>query len=561
MSANDEAPLAGIDVSHFQGDVDWGAVAAAGVRFAFIKATEGLDDVDPCFAQNWQGSRAAGLLRGAYHFLHPNLDARQQAAHFLSVVTLDDDALPPALDVEVTNGVAPATLAACIETWLGTVEAALGCKPVVYTDPSFWRDNVGANLGSLPAVARLLCPGAGAAGELAGLDLLAAFAKRDGERDRRPGRSRLLPAEPRSAAPAAHRLSSTDGCPLRRKAYPCHVRTTKPGRPSCLVRRPGQATSRRWTRASSAGTSCATFCSRPSCSAAWWASSRCAAGCCSAPTASSVWHSAARWRWHSAQKSRRAWCCACIGRASCERRSYPRCSPCSTGWPRAPASRHRPRLYYIPSRMLNAFAVGERDDAVIALTDGMLRTLSLRELAGVLGHELSHIRNNDLWLMGLADLVGRLTRLMTMVGLILLVLAIPLWLGGATGFPWFVIPLLVLAPQLTTLLQLALSRAREYEADLDAAGLTGDPMGLASALAKLERFQRGVWEQILMPGYRLPEPSLLRSHPPTAQRIARLQALQAAAPAAPAFEETMPWPGARTAAAQQPRGRMLGYWY
>jgi heat shock protein HtpX len=224
--------------------------------------------------------------------------------------------------------------------------------------------------------------------------------------------------------------------------------------------------------------------------------------------------------------------------------------------------RHRPKLYYIPSRMLNAFAVGERDDAVIALTDGMLRTLTLRELAGVLAHELSHIRNNDLWLMGLADLVGRLTRLMTMAGLFLLFLAVPLWVGGAANFPWLVIPLLVFAPQLTTLLQLALSRAREYEADLDAAGLTGDPAGLAAALAKLERFQRGMWEQILMPGYRLPEPSLLRSHPPTEQRIARLRALQAAAPApAPAFEDAMPWPGARAAAAPRPRGHMLGYWY
>lgn len=142
--------LRGIDVSHFQGEVDWPAVAAAGVRFAFIKATEGLADVDPRFASNWQGSRAAGLLRGAYHFLHPNLDARQQAAHFLAVVTLDDDALPPALDVEVTDGVAPAALAACIETWLGAVGAALGCKPVVYTDPWFWRDHVGANLSSYP---------------------------------------------------------------------------------------------------------------------------------------------------------------------------------------------------------------------------------------------------------------------------------------------------------------------------------------------------------------------------------------------------------------------------
>jgi lysozyme len=150
MNASDETRLPGIDVSHFQGEVDWRAVAAAGMRFAFIKATEGLDDIDPRFAENWQQSGAAGLLRGAYHFLHPNLDAKQQAAHFLSVVTLDHDALPPALDVEVINGVGPAALAACIETWLETVEAALGCKPVVYTDPSFWRDNIGANLAAYP---------------------------------------------------------------------------------------------------------------------------------------------------------------------------------------------------------------------------------------------------------------------------------------------------------------------------------------------------------------------------------------------------------------------------
>jgi lysozyme len=150
MSASDQALLAGIDVSHFQGEVDWAGVAGTGVRFAFIKATEGLDDVDPRFAQNWQGSRAAGLLRGAYHFLHPNLDGRQQAAHFLSVVTLDDDALPPALDVEVTDGVDRATLGTCIESWLGAVEAALGCKPVIYADPWFWRDQVGADLGAYP---------------------------------------------------------------------------------------------------------------------------------------------------------------------------------------------------------------------------------------------------------------------------------------------------------------------------------------------------------------------------------------------------------------------------
>jgi heat shock protein HtpX len=223
----------------------------------------------------------------------------------------------------------------------------------------------------------------------------------------------------------------------------------------------------------------------------------------------------------------------------------------------------RPRLYYVPSAMLNAFAVGGRDDAVIAVTDGMLRALNLRELMGVLAHEISHIRNRDLWLMGIADLAGRLTRLMTLLGLALLMINLPLWLSGAAAIPWLVIPLLVFAPQITLLLQLALSRAREFDADLDAAGLSGDPVGLASALAKLERYQRGAWEQILMPGQRLPEPSVLRTHPPTAERIARLEALSGAPPLTPLPErgaartiETA-WPMVHGA----PHGRLFGFWY
>jgi heat shock protein HtpX len=221
-----------------------------------------------------------------------------------------------------------------------------------------------------------------------------------------------------------------------------------------------------------------------------------------------------------------------------------------------------PRLYYVPSSMLNAFAVGRPDDAVIALTDGMLRTLSPRELAGVLAHEISHIRNNDLWLMGLADTVGRLTRLMTMLGAVLLIIGLPLWATGQGSLPWLLVPLLLFAPQITVLLQLALSRARELDADLDAAGLTQDPAGLASALLKLERHQRGLWEQILLPGYRLPQPSVLRRHPPTEQRVARLKSLYALAEEAgvphrePASTER-PWP--RIAA--PPRGHLMGYWH
>jgi heat shock protein HtpX len=226
-----------------------------------------------------------------------------------------------------------------------------------------------------------------------------------------------------------------------------------------------------------------------------------------------------------------------------------------------------PRLYYVPSAMLNAFAVGSPKDAAIALTDGMLRHLDLRELTGVLAHEISHVRNRDLWLMNLADLTGRLTRMMSLLGFGLLIIGLPMWLGGAGRLPWLLVPLLMFAPQLTMLLQLALSRSREFDADLDAAGLTGDPAGLASALAKLERHQRGLWERILLPGRQLPEPSLLRSHPPTEERIARLAALSGATtepgPAVAGLRATprepivLPWQPVRRPA----RGHLLGFWY
>jgi heat shock protein HtpX len=184
-----------------------------------------------------------------------------------------------------------------------------------------------------------------------------------------------------------------------------------------------------------------------------------------------------------------------------------------------------PQLYWIPSPTLNAFAMGRRDDAAIALTDGMIRTLSLRELSGVLAHEISHIRNGDLWLMGLADTVSRLTRMMSLFGQILLLFNLPLLLTGAVTIPWGLILLLVLAPTIGALLQLALSRTREYDADLGGALLTGDPMALAGALRKLEHYGRGLWESLLMPNRRNPNPSLLRTHPPTEERIRRLAAL------------------------------------
>lgn len=188
-----------------------------------------------------------------------------------------------------------------------------------------------------------------------------------------------------------------------------------------------------------------------------------------------------------------------------------------------------PRLYVVPSEIMNAFAVGRRDDAVIAVTDGLVRRMSARELAGVLAHEMSHIANEDVKVMAFADMVSRFTSTMATVGLFSLVLNVFGFAGGYEAqVPWLAVTVLLASPTIGGLLQLALSRTREFDADLGAAILTGDPGGLASALARLERAQRGLWDRLMLPGGRMPDASVLRSHPVTEERIARLMALKAA---------------------------------
>lgn len=228
---------------------------------------------------------------------------------------------------------------------------------------------------------------------------------------------------------------------------------------------------------------------------------------------------------------------------------------------------HRPSLYYIPSRVMSAFTVGSRDDAVIALTDALLRNLTLRELAGVLAHETSHIRNNDMWVMGLADLVSRITSVLSMVGMLLVLVNLPLLLFTDMNIPWLAILLLILGPTVVSLLQFALSRTREHDADLDAVELTGDPHGLASALDKLERSTHGLFGQIMFPGRRIPEPSLLRTHPPTGERIRRLLSYAGHHPHEPegfvlAPDRQLPITRQTRAVAHRPRWRFRsGLWY
>ncbi|MGQ9370067.1 zinc metalloprotease HtpX [Azospirillum sp. ST 5-10] len=219
-----------------------------------------------------------------------------------------------------------------------------------------------------------------------------------------------------------------------------------------------------------------------------------------------------------------------------------------------------PDLYYLPSAALNAFTVGGRSGAAIAVTDGLLRALSLRELAGVLAHEISHVRNNDLVVMGLADLVASLTRFMSLFGMLLLLLNLPLVMMEREPVPWGLALVLTLAPLAGALLQLALSRTREFDADLDAARLTGDPVGLAAALERIERVQGRFWEGMMLPGRRNADPSLLRTHPETGERIRRLLELRAPAAMLPELE-AMPVAVPFPMVVRRPRYRAHGFWY
>jgi lysozyme len=113
------------------------SVAASGLTFAFIKATEGATLLDHAFASHWAQAKQAKVLRGAYHFFRPRLDAVAQAKFFLAQLG-DPGELPPVLDVEVADGVAPAQIATGVGTWLNFVSASVG-RVIVYTSPAFWN--------------------------------------------------------------------------------------------------------------------------------------------------------------------------------------------------------------------------------------------------------------------------------------------------------------------------------------------------------------------------------------------------------------------------------------
>lgn len=197
-----------------------------------------------------------------------------------------------------------------------------------------------------------------------------------------------------------------------------------------------------------------------------------------------------------------------------------------------------PRLFLIPSQSPNAFATGRNPHhAVVAVTEGLVRIMNREELEGVIAHELSHVRNRDI-------LIGSIAA--TLAGVIMMVAHMARWAaifgvgrggrddeGGGGGVLGLIL-MSVLAPIAAVVIQMAISRSREFLADATGARIAGNPLGLSSALQKLARASE------IMPLEARPETahmfivsplsggsllSLFSTHPPVEERIARLRAM------------------------------------
>ncbi len=199
----------------------------------------------------------------------------------------------------------------------------------------------------------------------------------------------------------------------------------------------------------------------------------------------------------------------------------------------------RPKVYLIQTEQPNAFATGRNpQNAAVAATTGLLRSLTPDEVRGVMAHELAHIRNYDTLVM---------TVTATFAGAISMLANFAMFFGGSRDRPGGMLgtlALMILAPLGAAVVQMAISRSREYEADRIGAEISGDPMGLASALGRIDGLARRIDNNaaernpatahmfIINPLHAHAHDKLFSTHPSTANRVAALKAMAAAVPIA-----------------------------
>ncbi len=139
----------GIDVSYYQGKIDWQKVKAMNedgvkVTFAFIKATEGILNVDPYFQRNWREAPKAGIKVGAYHFFRPKKSGLWQANFFLQTLSIEKGDLPPVVDIESLDGVSPEKMRKELNAFIIQIEEKTKIKPIIYSGLKFYKDHLAA---------------------------------------------------------------------------------------------------------------------------------------------------------------------------------------------------------------------------------------------------------------------------------------------------------------------------------------------------------------------------------------------------------------------------------
>lgn len=222
-----------------------------------------------------------------------------------------------------------------------------------------------------------------------------------------------------------------------------------------------------------------------------------------------------------------------------------------------------PKLYYLPSRLMNAFSVGTSVNSAIGLSDSLLNTLTMREVIAVLAHEISHIQHNDVRVMTYADILNRITNTLSLTGFLLVFLNLPLYLLGFVTISWFALGVLIIAPTLMSFLQLSLSRMKEFDADRHAILLTDDPEALAMALAKLEVYESSILDILFGRGHKGSIPSVFRTHPDTEERIKRLLNLKSSTNREAKYpdHERFFVPVHYQKSIKKPRRHLGGFWY
>ena len=150
QGVDDRFSVRGLDVSRYQGVVDWDEVATGGEHFTFIKASEGREHRDLAFQANWVGAARAGLRRGAYHYLLPHVSIEEQLSNYIDLVKLEPGDLPPVLDVEDIGRLPAPQLVQHVRQWLELAEAHYGVKPILYTGINFYNRYLAGQFNDYP---------------------------------------------------------------------------------------------------------------------------------------------------------------------------------------------------------------------------------------------------------------------------------------------------------------------------------------------------------------------------------------------------------------------------